>query len=133
MTLIKYYLVTSFVFLGIDAIWLYSTAENLYRKKIGFLMKDNFNFSAALIFYLFFAGGLLFFVVNRAVADSSWQYALFAGMFFGFITYSTYDMTNYATIKDWPLMITVIDIVWGSFLCGITAFLSYHIINYFEI
>src|SRR6056297_2596093 len=112
MTIVKYYLITSFVFLGIDAVWLYSTSENLYRKQIGFLMKDNFNFSAAVIFYLFFAGGLVFFVVNRAVDESSWQYALFAGMFFGFITYSTYDMTNYATLKDWPLMITVIDIIW---------------------
>lgn len=133
MSLLKYYLVTTFVFLAIDVVWLYSTAERLYRKEIGFLMRENFNFSAALIFYLFFAGGLMFFVVNRAVALSSWQYALFAGMFFGFITYSTYDMTNYATIKDWPLMITVIDIIWGSFLCGITSFLSYHIIKYFKI
>jgi uncharacterized membrane protein len=133
MSLLKYYLVTTFVFLAIDVVWLYSTAERLYRKEIGFLMRENFNFSAALIFYLFFAGGLMFFVVNRAVALSSWQYALFAGMFFGFITYSTYDMTNYATIKDWPLMITVIDIIWGSFLCGITSFLSYQIIKYFKI
>jgi uncharacterized membrane protein len=133
MTFIKYYLITTLVFLGIDFVWLSATAENLYRKQIGFLMKDNFNFTAAIIFYLFFAGGLLFFVVNKAVADSSWQYALFAGMFFGFITYSTYDMTNYATIKNWPLIITVIDIIWGSFLCGLTSFLSYHIINYFKI
>lgn len=129
----KSYLITIIVFFAIDIVWLEVLAKDLYREQLGFLLKDNFNTTAALIFYLFFVGGMLFFVINRAVELSSWQYALFAGAFFGFISYSTYDMTNLATVKDWPVLITVIDIVWGTFLCATTSFISYLVINYFKI
>ncbi|TDO71328.1 putative membrane protein [Halanaerobium saccharolyticum] len=133
MYYLKSYLITIVIFFAIDLVWLGAVAKNLYREQLGFLLKDNFNATAAAIFYLFFVAGMLFFVINRAVELSSWQYALFAGAFFGFITYSTYDMTNLATIKDWPVMITVIDIVWGSFLCAATSLISYLLINYFKI
>lgn len=133
MFYIKSYLITIVVFFGIDIVWLGAVAKDLYRDKLGFILKDNFNAAAGLIFYLFFVAGLIFFVINRAVELSSWQYALFAGMFFGFITYSTYDMTNLATIKDWPVIITVIDIIWGSILCGATSLITYLLINYFNI
>ncbi|SRR6056297_2462728 len=126
---IKNYLITAVIFLGIDFIWLGFVARSLYREQLGFILKEKFDMKVALIFYLFFAAGLLFFVINRAVAVSSWQYALFAGMFFGFITYATYDITNLATLKDWPVMITVIDISWGTFLCGVTSLLSYFLID----
>jgi uncharacterized membrane protein len=86
----------------------------------------------ALLFYIVYLIGLEFFVISRALTISSWQYALFAGMFFGLITYSTYDLTNLATIKDWPLTITIIDLIWGTFLGGLTSFLSYTVINYFK-
>lgn len=132
MILLKNYLITFIIFLVIDFIWLGAVARNLYRNQLGFLMKENFNMTAAFIFYLLFTAGLVFFVLNRALAISSWQYALFAGMFFGLITYSTYDLTNLATIKDWPLTITIIDLIWGSFLGGITSYLSYIVINYFR-
>ncbi|ADO77418.1 DUF2177 family protein [Halanaerobium praevalens] len=129
----KSYLITIIVFFAIDIVWLEFLAKDLYQEQLGFLLKDNFNAVAAFAFYLFFIAGMLFFVINRAVELSSWQYALFVGAFFGFITYSTYDMTNLATVKDWPVLITVIDIVWGSFLCGITSLVSYLLINYFKI
>ena len=132
MTIIRNYLITFIVFLVIDFIWLGLVARNLYRNQIGFLMKDNFNMTAAFAFYLLFTAGIVFFVLNRALAVSSWQYALFAGMFFGLITYSTYDLTNLATIKDWPLSITIIDLIWGTFLGGLTSFLSYNVINFFK-
>ncbi|MFW6252200.1 MAG: DUF2177 family protein [Halanaerobium sp.] len=132
MVVLKNYLITFVIFLVIDLIWLEVVAKNLYRNQLGFLLKDNFNLPAAFIFYLLFILGLLFFVINRALAISSWQYALFTGMFFGLITYATYDLTNLATIKDWPLTITIIDLIWGSFLGGLTAFLSYTVINYFS-
>jgi uncharacterized membrane protein len=132
MIFLKNYLITFIIFLVIDFIWLGAVARNLYRNQLGFLMKENFNMTAAFIFYLLFTAGLVFFVLNRALAVSSWQYALFAGMFFGLITYSTYDLTNLATIKDWPLTITIIDLIWGTFLGGLTSYLSYHVINYFN-
>lgn len=126
---IKNYLITAVVFLGIDFVWLGFIARSLYREHLGFILKEKFDMKVALIFYLFFAAGLLFFVINRAAAASSWQYALFAGMFFGFITYATYDITNLATLKDWPVLITVIDILWGTFLCGVTSLISYFLID----
>lgn len=132
MTFLKNYLITFIIFLVIDFIWLGAVARNLYRNQLGFLMKENFNLAAALIFYLLFTVGLVFFVLNRALAISSWQYALFAGMFFGLITYSTYDLTNLATVKDWPLTITIIDLIWGTFLGGLTSYLSYIVVNYFK-
>ncbi|MGP3779766.1 DUF2177 family protein [Halanaerobium saccharolyticum] len=132
MVFLKNYLITFIIFLVIDFIWLGAVARNLYRNQLGFLMKENFNMTAAFIFYLLFTAGLVFFVLNQALAISSWQYALFAGMFFGLITYSTYDLTNLATIKDWPLTITIIDLIWGTFLGGITSYLSYIVINYFR-
>lgn len=126
---IKAYIITFLVFLVIDFVWLGFVAKDIYRNKIGFIMKDNFNMSAALIFYIVFIIGLMFFVINKAVVMGSWQYALFAGMFFGVITYSTYDMTNLATLKDWPISLTVIDIIWGTVLNGATSLISYWIIK----
>jgi uncharacterized membrane protein len=132
MTFLKNYLITFIIFLVIDFIWLGAVAKNLYRDQLGFLMKENFNMVAAFAFYILFTAGIVFFVLNRAIAISSWQYALFAGMFFGLITYSTYDLTNLATLKDWPLTITIIDLIWGTFLGGITSLLSYFVVNYFK-
>lgn len=132
MVFLKNYLITFIIFLVIDFIWLGFVARNLYREQLGFLMKENFNMTAAFTFYILFTLGIVFFVLNRALAVSSWQYALFAGMFFGLITYSTYDLTNLATIRDWPLTITIIDLIWGTFLGGLTSFLSYTVINYFK-
>ena len=130
---IKAYFITFIIFFIIDLLWLGILAKKLYRKQIGFLLKDNFNMPVAIIFYMVFVVGLLFFVINRAIAINSWQYALFAGMFFGFITYSTYDITNLATLKNWPIGITIIDILWGSILCGATSIISYKILNVYKI
>ncbi|MDZ7671935.1 MAG: DUF2177 family protein [Halanaerobiales bacterium] len=132
----KVYILAFLVFILIDSIWLGSIAKKLYRKQIGFLMKENFDMKVALIFYLVFIVGLLFFVLNNAIINQSWQYALFAGMFYGFITYATYDITNLATIKDWPVFLTVIDIIWGSVLCGTTSIITYLIavnIDFFKV
>lgn len=130
MELIKNYLITLIVFLVIDFIWLGAVARNIYREELGFLLKDSFNMLAAFIFYFIFTAGILFFVINHALAISSWQYALFAGMFFGFVAYATYDLTNLSTINDWPLKITIIDLIWGTFLGGMSSYFSYIIINF---
>lgn len=132
MGIVKNYLITFFIFLVIDFIWLGSVAKNLYQNQLGFLMKENVNVAAAVIFYLIFTAGIVFFVLNHALAISSWQYALFAGMFMGLIAYSTYDLTNLSTIKDWPLIVTLIDLVWGTLLGGLTSFLSYTVIKFFN-
>jgi len=120
------YILALLVFAVIDFFWLGFAARKLYRSQIGFLLKDNFDFKAAVIFYLLYILGLVFFVINRA---TSWQSALFPGLFFGLITYATYDLTNQATIKDWPLKVTLIDLVWGSFIAGATSLITFLIIG----
>lgn len=127
--LIKTFVVSFIVFLGIDLLWLGVVAKNLYRSQLGYLMKTNFNMVAAMIFYVIFVIGLIVFVIHPALGKESWQYALLMGLFFGFVTYATYDLTNLATIKDWPLFITLVDLAWGTTLGGTTAVISYLILN----
>jgi|SRR6056297_2243832 len=122
---IKIYVLAFAIFIGIDFFWLGYIAKDLYRNQIGFIMKDNFNMKAAVVFYLFYIVGLVFFVINRAINIESWQYALFAGALYGFITYGTYNITNLSTLKDWPIKLTYIDLTWGSFLGGVTSYLTF--------
>lgn len=128
-TNLKNYFITLVIFLAIDMVWLMVISRNLYAKYLGYLMTPNVNVAAAFAFYLLFVAGILFFVINPALAKSSFQYALFVGMFFGLITYSTYDLTNLATVKDWPALITAVDLVWGTCLSGATAAISYTVIR----
>lgn len=88
-------------------------------------MAPNVNWAAALIFYFLFIAGLVFFVINPAIEKKSFAYALLAGGFFGLIAYATYDLTNLATIKDWPLKITIIDLVCGTVLNASTSAITF--------
>lgn len=129
MELIKRYFVALFVFFIIDMIWLGIVAKKLYQKELGFILSEKPNWAAAIIFYLIFISGLIFFVINPAITKDSLTYALFVGMFFGFITYATYDLTNLATIKNWPLKITLIDLAWGTSLGGAVSSISFLILK----
>jgi len=125
MDYIKMYFITLAVFFVIDLTWLGLIAKNLYSQQLGFIMKENVNWIAAITFYLIFIIGIVYFVVNPAIINDNWKYALFAGMLFGFISYATYDLTNLATLKDWPLKITIIDLIWGTSLGGLTSIISF--------
>lgn len=99
-------------------VWLGLAAKNFYAKHIGFLMKANVNWAAAILFYLLFLAGLVVFVIAPAFEKDSWIHALILGALFGLITYATYDLTNLATLKGWPLALTVVDLSWGAVLAG---------------
>ena len=129
-TNLRNFLITFVVFLAIDLVWLGVVAKKVYAEKLGYLMAPKTNFLAAFVFYAIFIVGMMFFVLNPALAQQSWKVALLTGMFFGFVTYSTYDLTNLATVRDWPLMITIIDLAWGTFLGGATASISYWLIGF---
>lgn len=129
---IKTYIIALIVFFAIDLVWLGVIAKNLYSSEIGFIMSDKPNWIVAVIFYMIFIVGLVFFVINPAVEKNSWTYALFAGMFFGFITYATYDLTNLATLKDWPLKVTIIDLIWGSSICGTVSTVTFFVLKLFK-
>jgi len=127
--IIKAYLITFGVFFLIDVFWIGVIAKKLYQNQIGFLLKENFSIIPAILFYLLFIAAILFFVINPALTKNSWQFALFAGAFLGLVAYATYDLTNLSTIKDWPILLTIIDIAWGTILTACTAIISYLIIQ----
>jgi uncharacterized membrane protein len=126
---IKLFLIALPVFFAIDMIWLVLVAKNFYQKQIGFLMKPDINWFAAIIFYLLFIIGLVTFVISPAIERHSWIHALLFGALFGLITYATYDLTNLATMKDWPLIVTVVDLIWGTVLAASISVVTYLIAN----
>lgn len=129
MNYLREFGITFAIFFVIDMLWIGIVAKDLYKKHLGYLLSQTPNWLAAIAFYLLFIVGIIFFVINPAIEKRSWQYALFVGIFFGFITYATYDLTNLATIKDWPLTITVIDLIWGSILSGSVSLIAYSILT----
>ncbi|MBU4210424.1 DUF2177 family protein [Patescibacteria group bacterium] len=126
---IKTYLITLPVFLAIDLVWLSLIARKFYAQHLGYLMKTNVNFVAAGLFYLLFVVGLVIFSVLPALEKNSWTQALFLGALLGLISYATYDLTNLATIKDWPLVVTIVDMVWGTVLGTSVSLVSYFIVS----
>lgn len=125
----KLFLIALPVFFAIDMVWLAVVAKNFYQEQIGFLMKPDINWLAAIIFYLLFITGLIIFVITPAMVKQSWVHALLYGALFGLITYATYDLTNLATVKDWPLLVTAVDLVWGSVLAASVSVITYLIAN----
>jgi len=124
---IKLYLIALPVFFAIDMLWLGLVAKNFYKSQIGFLVKTDINWTAAILFYLLFIVGLVLFVIAPAVEKGSWMYALLFGALFGLITYATYDLTNLATLKDWPLLVTIVDLAWGATLGALVSVITYFI------
>lgn len=122
---IKLYVIALSVFLAIDMTWLGLVAKNFYAKQIGFLMKTDINWIAAIIFYLLFIVGLVIFVISPSIEKNSWTSALLFGILFGVITYATYDLTNLATIKNWPVLITIVDLIWGAILSASVSLITY--------
>ena len=121
------YASTLFVFLGIDAAWLTTVAPKFYSSNIGHLMAEKPNLLPALIFYLLFIVGVLVFTTIPALKEQSIQKVFINGALFGLLTYATYDLTNIATLKEWPLIVTVVDMIWGTILSVVTSLASYYI------
>lgn len=115
---LKLYGIALPIFFAADMAWLGVAAKNFYAKQIGFLMTPKVNWAAAILFYLLFLAGLVVFVIAPAIEKGSWAHALLFGALFGLITYATYDLTNLATLKDWPLALTVVDLIWGTILAS---------------
>ncbi len=128
-TFFKLYGIAFVVFFVIDLIWLGLVAKKLYQQEIGGLLKKDVNWLAAIIFYLLFIAGLVVFVVTPAINDQSLVKVMLLGAFFGLVTYATYDLTNLATMKDFTLKITLIDLTWGTSLGFLTSTLTYLIYN----
>lgn len=114
------YLATTLVLVALDMLWLRVIALDWYQQGIGHLMAAQMNLLAGALFYLLFPVGLVIFAVLPSL-QHTWLNAVVMGALFGFFAYATYDLTNLATLKNWPLSLSVIDIAWGSFVSGVSA------------
>ena len=117
------------VFVALDAVWLGLIAKNLYATELKGLMTNNVKWGAAALFYLIFIAGLIYFVIAPTLKSGSMNNLIFAGAFFGLVTYATYDLTNYATLKGFPLKIVIIDLMWGTVLSCAVATITYLLYN----
>jgi uncharacterized membrane protein len=124
---LKLYALTVPVFFIIDLVWLGVVAKGFYQKNLKYILSPDVKWTAAIIFYLMYIAGILIFAVLPGVAKDSVRHAALWGALFGFFTYATYDLTNLALLKDWPLNIVVVDILWGVVLCTVVATLSFYI------
>ena len=122
---LKLYLLTIPVFFAIDLLWLGVIAKDLYQKSLAHLLSPAVNWPAAVLFYFIYIAGILLFAVKPALAAQALSKAAIWGALFGFFTYATYDLTNLATLRDWPVKIVIIDIAWGTLLCMSVASASY--------
>lgn len=114
---LKLYAVAVASFLVLDGLWIGVVASGFYKKQLGYIFTDHVNFVAAAAFYLMYAAGLVYLVIEPNLGNSLLK-VFFTGALVGLMAYGAYDLTNQATIKDWPLTMTVVDMLWGTFVTG---------------
>ena len=117
----------------LDAIWLVTMAKRFYGQYIGHLMAEAPNFLPAVIFYAIYAMGVAYFVICPAI-ENAWGFpkVLFSGAFLGLLAYATYDLTNQATLRDWPTIVTVVDLAWGAILTSIVSSIAFVLTKHFS-
>ena len=126
------YLACVITFFALDLTWIGVVAHKFYQSQIGFLLSPKPNWPAALVFYLTYLVGIMIFVVLPAAHKQSLGYAVLYGALFGFFCYATYDLTNLAVTKDWPLAITVVDLIWGTVLTSSVATAGYLVAQFIK-
>ena len=115
------YIATLVVFLAADMLWLGTMVNRIYRPALGDILAASVNFPPALVFYLIYPIGIVIFAVLPGVKSGSVATAAMYGALFGFFTYATYDLSNYATLRNWTLQVTIVDIAWGTLLGAMAA------------
>ena len=121
MIYLKAYTASLVIFLILDSLWLGVVARGFYASELGDLLRANINFLAAAGFYAFYVAGIVYFAVHPALTANSLGIALLNGALFGLLAYGTYDMTNLATLKNWPLTMSLVDMAWGTVLTATAA------------
>ena len=122
---LKLYGAALVAFFAIDMLWLGLVARSFYREHLGFLLSPTVNWPAALLFYLLFIAGILVFVVLPGLKADSVRTTLLLAVFFGLVTYATYDLTNLATVKNWPVLVTVVYLVLGMVLTSAVSLVGF--------
>ena len=119
------YLAALVAFLIIDGIWLGVVARGFYADQLGQLLRPSPNWGVAGLFYVFYVVGVVVFAVMPAHNNESWVMAIGYGALLGLIAYGTYDLTNLATIRDWPVAMSIVDMIWGGVLTATVSFVGY--------
>ncbi len=125
----KSYAATLLLFLATDALWLGVVARRFYVEQLGALMRESPAWIAAGGFYLFYVAGIVYFAVAPALGAGNWKTAALNGALLGLLAYGTYDMTNLATLKGWPLTMSLVDLVWGGVLTAASATGGYFLVR----
>ncbi|NLY37388.1 MAG: DUF2177 family protein [Tissierellia bacterium] len=125
----KTYLVAFGVFAAVEGTWLTLIAKDFYQKQIGYIMSSSPKIVPTVFFALIFIVGLVFFVISPALAKDSWKYAVLVGLLFGLVSYSTYDLTNLATLEGWPSIVSIVDLIWGATMSALVSTISFFILK----
>lgn len=121
MKLVYAYAGSALTMAVLDAVWLSQIGPKVYRPALGPILTEGFRLGPAVTFYLLYVAGIVIFAVQPGLASGKWTQSLVMGALFGFFCYATYDLTNMATLKVWPLHVTLLDIAWGTVLTGAAA------------
>lgn len=124
MQIVILYLITATVFLVLDAVMLKTVMKPLFEQHIGDWLLDEIRLRPAIIFYLFYVAGVLWFVSVSALRSEVSVNALIGGAILGAMAYGTYEFTNYATLRDWSLQMVAVDVTWGAVLTGFSAWVG---------
>ena len=119
--LFQLYLITALLFFAIDILWLGVIAKKFYDKHLARFFRERVNWTAASIFYFLYILGIMIFAILPGISCASLTRTVILGVLYGLFTYATYDLTNLATLKDWPVKVVVVDILWGMVLCGLVS------------
>jgi len=122
---LKLYFISLFTFLSIDAVWLSIIAKNFYQKQIGILMKSNINWISAFLVYALFVLGLVVLIILPNLGKKSWWEIMLMGGLFGLVAYGVYDLTNLATLKNWTLTMTIVDMIWGMTVGSLVSVITF--------
>ncbi|MEI6659971.1 MAG: DUF2177 family protein [bacterium] len=129
LEIIKTYLLSLVVLMGLDGIWLGFISRDFYHKYLGFIFTDKVTWWPILIFYPIYAIGVVAFVLIPSIEAKSILMALWRGALLGLVAYAAYDLTNNATIANWPVIITFADMAWGIVVTALTSAIVYAIMR----
>ncbi len=126
------YITMLFFFIVAEIIVLSNVMQPLFKKHIGFLMKEDTNFSIAAIFYFVYVAGVFWFATRAGIKSESYLVAIFSGAFLGLLAFGTYEITNFVILKDWKIELVIIDTLWGIVITGSMAYVGYKVYNLFS-
>jgi len=121
------YFVTLAVFASVDLLWIWAISRRLYRRNLEGLLRAKFNVVPAVVFYLLYIVGLMIFIIVPAFNPPSLGYAMGMGVLFGGFTFGTYTLVNLTIIRDWSLLIVLVDLIEGMFVTGVACTVAFYL------